>query len=82
MDLCLPQTTSPGYIDLQALPDPNLAKKEAFLKKKSFFKEESSFFSISMIHKAKALMEEAEEAIPLLCGKVFSVSITKLKYRI
>jgi hypothetical protein len=35
-----------------------------------------------MIHKAKALMEEAEEAIPLLCGKVFSVSITKLKYRI
>ena len=66
---------------LQALPDPNRARKEAFLLKYSSVisvpKFRDSNFSKLMKFTANAAIPDADEAIPELCGKVFLVSIVK-----
>ena len=71
------QTTKLPSILRQALPDPNRAKKEAFLLKNSFDISGFNCCSTCIKHNAKALIPDAEEAIPELCGNVFDVSITK-----
>ena len=74
---CFPQTTTFPFTLRHALPEPNLAKKEAFWLKKSSFISGFKAFSKLIIFIDKAAIPEAEEAMPELCGKVFSVSIIK-----
>ena len=56
---------------LAALPDPKRARNEAFWKKVSSETVASNFRSLSIKHKLRAAIAEAEDAIPLECGKEF-----------
>ncbi|CAI8238621.1 MAG: Uncharacterised protein [Flavobacteriaceae bacterium] len=58
-----------------ALPEPKRARKEAFFK---FSSPPESLASRLQIAIAKAAIPLAEDAIPLLCGKLFEVSTFKL----
>ena len=60
-----------------ALPEPKRARKEAFLLRVDVFSIFSACFSIDTIAKAKALILEAEEAIPLLCGNELDEVMSK-----
>jgi hypothetical protein len=74
----MPQTAIIGKTERQALPLPSLAMIDALLKKAVVpeavpVKEASR----SHRHNAKADIPEADEAMPLLCGKLFCVSILR-----
>ena len=73
---CDPQKLIPPYKLLHALPEPILEINDAFLKKKSSLMEVSSFSKL-IIHNDKALIPLADDAIPLLCGKLFELEIVR-----
>ena len=70
----IPQETKPPYNDLEALPEPSLAMRDDRRKKSSlaimFWVITSSMLTRQ---RAKALIDDAEEAIPVEWGKLFSL---------
>ena len=69
-----PHIAAGPKILLEALPDPSLEIKDALLWKSL---DPVIDFSMSTRHKANELKAEAEDAIPLLCGKVLVEFIFK-----
>ena len=70
MAVCVPHTIIGPCVLRQALPEPSRAKNDILLILSSS-DNELSCASKSTKHAAKAAIEDADEAMPLLCGKVF-----------
>src|SRR5665647_2685820 len=76
-DVVFPQVTRPPYTEREALPEPSRAIVEALRKNSSlpiFWPVTCS--SMLTRQRAKAAMEEADEAIPVEWGKLFSLRKT------
>ena len=73
--LCTPQTTKPPITDRLALPDPNLASKEASCMKSDDIVLNPAFRAWSSKQRAMALKALALLAMPLEWGKLLLLSM-------